>query len=79
MILNISIPDTREITLQKDFPLLSHAVTFYMKNGFMVTYNSAIKWKALQYCDWHRIFSHADVADQGEDLTSQEYSLNQKK
>ncbi|MFX1505853.1 MAG: hypothetical protein ACFFDC_07040 [Promethearchaeota archaeon] len=35
-----------------------------MKKGFTVTYNSAIEWKKLQYCDWHRIFSQLAVAAQ---------------
>ena len=37
-----------------------------MKNGFTLTYNSAIEWKKLQYCDWYRIFSKFAVAAQRE-------------
>lgn len=51
------IPDKKEINLQRDLPQLAYAVSFYMKKGFVVTYNSTIKWKNLQYCDWHQIFS----------------------
>ena len=51
------IPDKKEINIQRDLPQLAYAVSFYMKKGFVVTYNSTIKWKNLQYCDWHQIFS----------------------
>ena len=51
------LPDKKEINLQRDLPQLAYAVSFYMKKGFIVTYNSTIKWKKLQYCDWHQIFS----------------------
>ncbi|MFW9904303.1 MAG: hypothetical protein ACFFFH_08235 [Candidatus Thorarchaeota archaeon] len=54
----------KEITLQKDLTELSHAVAFYIRNGFTVTYNSAIEWKKLLYCDWERIFSQITVAAQ---------------
>lgn len=63
-----SIPDTREINIQQDLSSLSHAAAFYMKNGFIVTYNSAIEWKTLQYCDWHRIFSHQTFIDQEKEV-----------
>lgn len=63
MNLEYGASETKEITLQKDLPELSHAVTFYTRNGFTVTYNSAIEWKKLQYCDWHRIFSRITVTD----------------
>ncbi|MFX0206650.1 MAG: hypothetical protein ACFFDT_11745 [Candidatus Hodarchaeota archaeon] len=56
--------EIKEITLQNDLTELSRAVAFYMKKGFTVTYNSAIEWKKLQYCDWHRIFSQLTVAAQ---------------
>lgn len=52
-----TLSDTKEIALQKDLPLMSHAVAFYMRKGFTVTYSSTIDWKKLQYCDWHWIFS----------------------
>ncbi|MFX0124515.1 MAG: hypothetical protein ACFFAE_12855 [Candidatus Hodarchaeota archaeon] len=66
MNLEYAVSETKEITLQKDLPELSHAVAFYVRKGFTVTYNSAIEWKKLQYCDWHRIFSHFSVAGQRE-------------
>jgi len=49
--------ETKEIALQRDLPLMSHAVAFYTRKGFTVTYSSTIDWKKLQYCDWHWIFS----------------------
>ncbi len=55
------IPDKKEINIQRDFPQLAYAVSFYMKKGFVVTYNSTIKWKNLQYCDWHQVFSQNHV------------------
>ena len=55
--------ETKEIILQKDLPKLSRAVAFYMRKGFTVTYNSAIEWKKLQYCDWDRIFSQSAVTN----------------